>query len=349
MYKLILVDDEPWALSRLSKIIDWRQWGMEVINTCSSGEEALEHIMERQPDAVFTDVRMDRMTGIDLMRRTKERYPEIEFVIVSAYSDFEAAREAIIHDACHYLLKPLDRDEVRDAVQRLLTKLKARRSSRPSIDLGRTNDPETRRLLEKVRLYENCYAAVSKKSEFPAKKQPGWICQPVEIAGIPFSALISLEDRIAALSAEPFSSPPSDVGISMVHEDFTAFDRMIHEAQVSLSCAARFAGHPIVSAAQYYLGGNLAAQFTIKELAAQYYISESYFGELFKRFVGISVNQYVKNLRLNKAMELLSGTNDNVKEIAGACGYQDYGYFGKVFKRSCGLTPEQYRKQARKG
>ncbi len=48
-------------------------------------------------------------------------------------------------------------------------------------------------------------------------------------------------------------------------------------------------------------------------------------------------------------MELLSGTNANVKEIAGACGYQDYGYFGKVFKRSCGLTPEQYRKQTRKG
>lgn len=92
-FKLILVDDEPWALIGLEEIIEWETMGFTVAARCECGQEALEAADRVQPDAIITDIRMPDMSGIELYQRLSESHPGIVGAVVSAYADFEIARE----------------------------------------------------------------------------------------------------------------------------------------------------------------------------------------------------------------------------------------------------------------
>ncbi|MBR2569966.1 MAG: response regulator, partial [Paenibacillus sp.] len=71
--KVLLVDDEPWVVESLKASIDWATHDFEVIGTACSGTEALTLMETLQPDVVFTDIRMPGMSGLELIKRGKER------------------------------------------------------------------------------------------------------------------------------------------------------------------------------------------------------------------------------------------------------------------------------------
>ena len=103
MYKLLLVDDEPWVLYHLTEIISWKDYGFQICAKCESGFEALTLLDTMKPDALLTDIRMDGMSGLELIRKAREKLPNLEFIILSAYSDFQVAREALVLDVSQYL------------------------------------------------------------------------------------------------------------------------------------------------------------------------------------------------------------------------------------------------------
>lgn len=119
MLKVIFVDDEPWALQGLAAILPWRDLGYEICALCSSGEEALEEIQKQQPDVVFTDIRMPDMSGIELIAQLRGKGFQTAVVIISGYSDFEVAWEAVNYHAYHYLLKPLEHGRVEAVAKEL--------------------------------------------------------------------------------------------------------------------------------------------------------------------------------------------------------------------------------------
>lgn len=111
--KLMIVDDEKIMLKGLLETYDWEKMGFEVIGSAMNGEDALTLIQQTPPDVVLTDICMKRMDGIQLMEETKKTNPEICFVVLSAYKDFEYAKEACRLGAISYLLKPVT-DEMFD-------------------------------------------------------------------------------------------------------------------------------------------------------------------------------------------------------------------------------------------
>lgn len=126
MYKIMLVGDEPLALLGMEEIIDWNAEGFTVVASCSSGTEALEQAENLSPDAVVTDIRIPDMTGIELLEKIRKIRPQTEFFVVSAYSDFEMAREAIRLAALDYVLKPLSEEEFLKAAGCMRNKLDQR-------------------------------------------------------------------------------------------------------------------------------------------------------------------------------------------------------------------------------
>ena len=91
---LVIVDDEPILLKGLLKTYDWDQMGFQVVGTALSGEQAIEVIREKKPDVVLTDIRMKQMTGLQMMDTIQQTGQECLFVVLSAYRDFEYAKEA---------------------------------------------------------------------------------------------------------------------------------------------------------------------------------------------------------------------------------------------------------------
>lgn len=94
-----------------------------------------------------------------------------------------------------------------------------------------------------------------------------------------------------------------------------------------------------------YLDMNYVQKIRIKDLSAMFYISEAYLSDIFKILTQKTIIEYLADVRIEAAKELLENTRMNISNIAEAVGYGDYCYFNKIFKKYVGVTPYQYRKK----
>ncbi|MGC8736278.1 MAG: sigma-54-dependent transcriptional regulator [Dissulfurimicrobium sp.] len=116
--RILVVDDEHAITILISRIL--QQPGYRV-KTAESGREALDVMEEFSPNIVITDLKMPDMNGIELMRKVKEKRPEIDFILLTAFATVENAVQAMKEGAQDYLIKPLkDPDELRIAVSKIL-------------------------------------------------------------------------------------------------------------------------------------------------------------------------------------------------------------------------------------
>lgn len=119
-YRLIIVDDEYQIRRGLSRVVDWHEIDAQIVGVASSGTQALQMIRELAPDVVISDICMEGMDGISLVRKATEIDPSIRFIFISGHDDFPYAQKALELGVCRYLLKPLVPEEVLKAVSEVL-------------------------------------------------------------------------------------------------------------------------------------------------------------------------------------------------------------------------------------
>jgi len=133
MYKAIIVDDEKWVVESFRKGIDWNKYGFEVIGSASDGMEAYEMLCALQPDLVLVDIRMPVMGGLELIRKAKQEFTDMEFVVVSGYAEFAYAQKALNYGAAGYCLKPLEEEELSKVLGMIKSRLD--RNTRTVVDI----------------------------------------------------------------------------------------------------------------------------------------------------------------------------------------------------------------------
>ncbi|NLZ56013.1 MAG: response regulator [Clostridiaceae bacterium] len=109
---VVLVDDEIRILNGLRRIIDWEKQGFTIAGAFTDAAEALTAIVELRPALVISDIEMPSMSGLQLLERLAEVSPQSEVVVLSAYDNFSYAQTAMSYGVQHYLLKPVDTDEL---------------------------------------------------------------------------------------------------------------------------------------------------------------------------------------------------------------------------------------------
>ena len=118
MINAILVDDEAHCLDTLSILIKDYCPEVEILEQCSSAKKALAAIEKYQPALVFLDIEMPVMNGFELL----EQFKDIHFSVIFTTSYDQYAIKAIRFSALDYLLKPVDRQELQAAVQKITQK-----------------------------------------------------------------------------------------------------------------------------------------------------------------------------------------------------------------------------------
>ena len=91
-----------------------------------------------------------------------------------------------------------------------------------------------------------------------------------------------------------------------------------------------------------YLNEHYASDISLKKISEEFHLNSSYISQLIKSETGLTYTQYVTELRINKAKELLKTTKMSLNEVSEAVGFNDYFYFIKKFKREVGITPGKY-------
>ncbi len=114
--KLFIADDEIDVREGLRYILDWSDLGFYICGEGKNGADTLEQILISRPDVVLMDIRMPKLSGLDVIKQAKEQGFQGKFIILSGYSDFSYAQEAIKYGVTYYLTKPIDEDELEKAV-----------------------------------------------------------------------------------------------------------------------------------------------------------------------------------------------------------------------------------------
>ncbi len=93
-----------------------------------------------------------------------------------------------------------------------------------------------------------------------------------------------------------------------------------------------------------YLYEHLGEEITLPHLAAHFAVSPSHLSRTFKQVTGFGLREYLVNLRIQRACELLLSTTLSITDIADKCGFNDSNYFGDAFRKAIGVSPRDYRK-----
>lgn len=126
--KVLVVEDEFYARkAMIRQIKKYDQDGLFEISEASNGEEGWEFCEKYKPELVLTDIRMPKMDGVQLLQEIRNNELEIKVIILSAYSDFEYARSAIVNGASDYLLKPIDDTALTECLNKFVTQHKIER------------------------------------------------------------------------------------------------------------------------------------------------------------------------------------------------------------------------------
>lgn len=173
-YKVVVVDDEAIAVQGICKIMEKHCPELEVIGTAENGKEALKMIEKKMPDLVLTDVEMPVMSGLELVSQASSRMPELCFVIISGFEDFEYAREAFRSGVLDYLTKPIVPSQMMITMRNVEEKLRKiyygrRMGIFRKLCMGETTALED---MQKYFPYKEYYAALLRENGLPRRYAP---------------------------------------------------------------------------------------------------------------------------------------------------------------------------------
>lgn len=113
VFRLFLVDDEESILRGLAELFPWQEWGFSVAGTFQNGQKALEALhMGRAADIILSDIRMPVMDGLALAQHIHDEDLPVRVVFLSAYTDFDYARQGLQYGVCDYVVKPISYEKL---------------------------------------------------------------------------------------------------------------------------------------------------------------------------------------------------------------------------------------------
>lgn len=247
MMRILIADDEHMEREMLQEMLQ-KQFGTEVeIRLAESGKQAVDEALMFDAELILMDIEMPGMNGLTAAGQILERKPDCKVIFITAYSLFSYAREAVKLGACDYILKPVNPEEVEQAINR---------------------------------------------------------------------ACIQLESRKQLVREAADDSEEMENG-----------DVLMNKVKQYLKC-------------NYML-----YDISLDSVSGIVNMAPAYFSSRFKKYFGVNFVDYVAELRMNAAQELLKDPLRSTSEIATMVGYDSANYFTRAFKKHLGVTPTDYRRR----
>ncbi|MFP7492912.1 response regulator [Terribacillus saccharophilus] len=378
--KVLLVDDEKNGRDVLRTLGEWEQNGVTVLLEASDGKEALELIASEQPDIIFTDIKMPRMNGIELMEQLHTADYRGKCILVTGYDDYQFMRKAIQFNSFDYLLKPIDPEAFAKVLENVSqATLADKQSSENEAEvLG-----DARRLLQEQRISALCtgksedfsilHEVLPKEEKidltllsFYHMHQPAPIldCLTDELhryaIGDVFRFLqeenlyIILSSADHWLRIENWLRQHLDLPVRIVQERLhvveevaSVFERLTVELTENRYRTIRRLDE--LESEQRgrdivsYVQRFYMEDVSLERLSKLFFLSKEHISRKFKQETGMTLSRFVTDCRMKQAKQWLEKTDQTIYDIARLLGYQDEVYFSKLFKKEAGLTPTAYR------
>lgn len=346
MLQVLVVEDERLIRQSVCMMVEQLD-GYQVAGEAKDGAEALQMLHDLTPHILLTDIHMPFMNGLQLTEAAKRLLPMLEIVLFSGFNDFEYVREGLRQGVHDYLPKPVQPEELHRTMQQIANKIADKKGKLHQqfvwMEAWRDN---AKRLAESLWMVD--------KPKFEAEwsnLSAEWLKHGDGHRNVYefFHLLIHfLNERIrenygAQLPDHVFR--PLDFTGDAARDAELIREHLTGVMNELLTQRNWRKSHVMTKALQYIHTEYANPQLSLIDAAELTGLSHPYLSRLFKEEMGKTFMEYVTELRIGKARELLANPEVKVYEVAGAVGYTEYSYFVRVFKRVVGYSPSDYRKQ----
>ncbi|MFS0862078.1 response regulator [Fredinandcohnia sp. 179-A 10B2 NHS] len=363
---MVIADDEWMIRKSLAETIDWEQMGVTICGVAANGNEALEIVKSEKPHILLTDIRMPGLSGLALIEAITEVNPKMKTIILTGYSEFSYAQQAIRLGVTDFHLKPIDEIELKKSVGSIAIGIEKEEQDRVAtlkmtvlaIMKGQLNYESSylegsQDLFTSYRVVCIEKAQTSMRNLLPSLPHQ-WLLIDEKSDGL--LLLYNLQNNkeetesIKAFFEEQYLYG----GVSELSDDASELPTLYKQAQLAkeqrkqenrIGCTF-YEQHEMPINIQDlldYIHKHYCEQLSLHELSATFYISDSYLSRIFKQYTGQNFIDYVTVLKINRAKELLAHSSLKTNEVSKAVGYTDPRYFSQIFKKYTGCTPSEYR------
>ncbi len=354
MFKLVIVEDEDNIRHSLECFIPWGKMGFQVVATFSDGSDALEYLKDNPCDAVMTDILMSRMSGLEMIRQLHTIHPQIKVVILSGHSEFSYAQQAIQYQVVHYLVKPVDVDELMGVFTNIGEQLQQEKREAPAEEIIAYGDLPLDAEPSAIPEYKLLVMELDLNSRDTLTRVLNRIVS--ERQNLSLEELRTALAELYAATAFCYQKRKTDVA-SITGGKFTADHLYRADSPEGLAacliedfgilCDALKTGghksrHGVIERVAQDLQEHIAEDIGHDTLGKKYRLHPGYLSRLFKQEMGETLSDYVLRIRIEKSALLLKEGQYKIGEIAGMVGYSTPSYFSIMFKKYTGYSPREY-------
>jgi two-component system response regulator YesN len=363
MYKVLIIDDEPWSREVVKLLGKWEILDLSVTGEGEDGTEGLKLLGVLKPDIVITDMRMPGIEGVELLKTINERFPQVKIIVMSGYDDFVYLKQAIRSHAMEYLLKPVDPEELNTSLQHCVQELDQERERSNVLwgaslmfadAAGMDRYLSFRRLVFGHLLELNKPAVLLTLQNFKSFMENTFHETHSENvpARIGHDFMIILEEFMAEnnfgmehLWDEKKSEWAKVSGWKSVTEVVDDICQLFEKAIDSVENTLKNKNRLDLAEVQAYIDRHFQDPISLETAAQRFFVSKEHLSRAFKTFAGENITDYILRKRMEKAKELIVEQKLAIKSVAQTMGYEDIAYFYRVFKKHFGLTPGELRKE----
>lgn len=366
MLKMIIADDDEIIRIRLVKKIDWRSIGYEVVSEAADGNELLKKTLKYKPDVVLTDIKMPFMSGIEYVEAIRKNQLQTEVIIITGYAEFEYVHKLLHLGVCGYLLKPLDKEELKECMCRLRDKILHNQELEA---LGRQDKnggeetaviyvmPDTLKktvvdkflegkAVEVLSLIETYHTEMCVNHVSPDKMKQNYTYLFNSI----YRALREkdkVDDEIKGLMLTLFEDRFSELrdGKELLEFILSLLEKLLD----SLHRMEKEEENVHLQKSLDYIDKHFAQNISMAEVANHIGVSYGYLSYILNESVEGGFVRILRNRRIKEAKKLLVASDLKIYDIAEQCGFTNSRYFCTMFYADMGMTPTEYRKKNYRG
>lgn len=377
MQTLFIADNDITVIEEITHILDWDSLGFSFCGEASDGEDALAQILSLQPDLVILDTDIPKISGTEVLLHARKAGFIGKCIIVSAQCSFQYAKEAINGNASFYLNKPIDKDELYQAVCEIRDTftddtamlLECRYFYTPRQHALDSNTLKEKTIVpphyDFLPLDENLFTGfvnclvdylesfnrkmiVKSLSEFEVRLSESFH-DVRRLKLVLMDLYLQIKEEINKKYAS-FEIPFETNAFALEYINSRNFlyeiiDFFMEQFDMIIIAIRNPSLDNVVDDLLFYIDHNYTKNIKLETVAQLFGYNNAYLGKIFHKKMGQSFNSYLDYKRIEYSKQLILEDKLKIYEIAREAGYKNVDYFHIKFKKYVGKSPSEYRKQ----